>query len=221
MKKIIAIIFSVLFLSGMVTSTYAVEISKIGLSVSNGIYDVAGTEREDGEVIKESIEAEAPMAEIFAEVSINDALTLGLAYVPFELESEETVNTLYANPDGGKTTGQDTGDNKAKVNIQNHTTLYVLAALGDTGAYIKAAGHYFKANTVETLASGGAYGDADVYGASINLGYEHDLGDTFVRIEAGFVDYENISLQNQNNSAVKVEADIEGEVARISVGKSF
>ena len=77
--------------------------------------------------------------------------------------------------------------------------------------------------TDENLATGGAYGNADLDGYSIALGYNMDLADgMFVRAEASYMSLDGVTLTNDNDSTKSVKADgISGYGAGISVGKSF
>ena len=71
------------------------------------------------------------------------------------------------------------------------------------------------------MATGSTYGDDNIYGGTFGLGYTHDTDGGFVRVEVGVSQYEKVSLTSTSNDQNKVEADIQGGFARISIGKSF
>ena len=56
-------------------------------------------------------------------------------------------------------------------------------------------------------------------GASLSLGYQHDTDGFFIRGEVGYTDYEGITVQS--NTTNKVEVDVDGGWARISIGHTF
>ena len=77
--------------------------------------------------------------------------------------------------------------------------------------------------TNESLATGGSYGDTDLDGYTLALGYNRDL-DTgaFLRFEASYMDLDGATLTNTADSTKSVTADgITGYGARLSVGRSF
>ena len=73
-------------------------------------------------------------------------------------------------------------------------------------------------------ATGGSYKDEEADGYSVALGVQREgiipFFD-FMRLEAGFTSYDEMSQVNANNSDVKIEMDLEAQYARLSLGKSF
>ena len=57
-------------------------------------------------------------------------------------------------------------------------------------------------------------------GVSLSLGFQHNTDGVFFRAEVGYTDYEGISV-TATNTANKVDVDVDGKWARISIGKSF
>ena len=56
-------------------------------------------------------------------------------------------------------------------------------------------------------------------GGSVSIGYHYDFGAAFVRVEGGVTEYDTVSAISDNGH--KVTADVDGDWARISIGKSF
>ena len=77
--------------------------------------------------------------------------------------------------------------------------------------------------TNENLATGGSYGDTDLSGYTVALGYDKGLDDgKFIRLEANYMDLGGATLTNKNDATKKVSADgITGYGAKLSIGKSF
>ena len=109
--------------------------------------------------------------------------------------------------------------NTAKVEISQHISLYALVPIMDTGAFIKAAVIRADVATKENLATGSTYPDTDMKGASLSIGYQYDFDAAFVRAEVGATEYDTVSATS--SAGHKVTADVDGDWARISIGKSF
>ena len=224
MKKIITIIASVM----LVAFQTQAEI-RVGLSVSAGVFEVDGaSEKFSGThssgagstVTKKSTEdvAEAlyGIGSIFVEKTIGDRFALGIDYVPHALESETTENTQ------GSSDASPTGVNKVQVDFENLMTLYGTIALNEN-VYVKAGYMQVDVTTNETLATGGKYGNTELDGYVLGLGYNRNLDNSaFVRLEANYMEFDGATLTNSADTAKSVTADgISGYGAKISIGKSF
>ena len=77
-------------------------------------------------------------------------------------------------------------------------------------------------NTNETLETGGSYGNSDLTGYSFGLGYNHDFGPAFVRLETHYMELDGTTLTNQVDTTKSITSDgITGYGARVSIGKAF
>ena len=225
MKKIIAIIlaFSSLF---FLTATKTLADWSAGVSANVGHYKATGEENEDGEsnktVSTNTLEGKFGYPSLFVEKNMG-MVSIGLDVIPGTVETTEQARTDYNVGAGGKTTGNDGGDtgvtNTAKVEISQHISLYALVPIMDTGAFIKAAVIRADVATKESLATGSSYPDTDMKGASLSIGYQYDFDAAFVRVEGGVTEYDTVSAISTNGH--KVTADVDGDWARISIGKSF
>ena len=110
-----------------------------------------------------------------------------------------------------------------QVDFENLATLYATLQIpAADGLYAKVGYVQVDVITNENLGTGGAYGDTELDGFTVGIGYQRDISDTFVRVEANYMELDGATLVNQNDSTKSVTADgITGYGARLSVGKSF
>ena len=225
MKKIIAIVLAVSSLF-FLTATKTLADWSAGVSVSVGHFKAIGQESEDGEINKtvstNSLEGKFSYPSLFVEKNLG-AVSIGLDVIPGSVETTKIARTDINIGDGGLTTGNDGGasgvTNTASVEISKHISLYALLPIMDTGAFIKAALMRADVGTKEVLGTGSVYPDTDMKGGSISIGYQYDLDTAFVRAEVGVSEYDTVSAISNNGH--KVTADVDGDWARISIGKSF
>ena len=202
----------------------------LGVSLSAGVFDVDGAKEEfkgahvgvgsPGDIVKSATEDDAEalyaIGSIFAEVKVSDEVAFGLDYVPHSLDTETTEN---AQRELG--TAQ---NNTVQVDFENLATLYATVQVPALdGLYAKVGYVQVDVVTNENLGTGGAYGDTELDGFTVGIGYQRDVqNDTFVRVEANYMELDGATLVNQNDSQKSVTADgITGYGARLSVGKSF
>ena len=219
MKKIMAVIIAASSLFFLTVSNTFAEWS-VGFSVNKGEYEASGTELEDGELNTSKTEkGEFTYPSVFVEYKTGMA-SVGIDYIPGEVVTEEQARTDTGVGDSSLTTGNDTNvTNKAKVGFSQHVTLYALAPIMETGAFVRAGVIRVNINTKETLGTGSTYPDTHVFGGSLSLGYQHDAAEVFFRAEIGRTVYEEISVTSSFGH--KVDADVQGNWARLSIGKTF
>ena len=227
MKKLL---IASLMLFGYVSSVNA-EVN-IGLSFTGGVFDVDGAAEKftgahsssasPGNVVKkasdEGDEAKGlfGIGSIFVEKTLTDRLSVGIDFVPHSMDTETTENTQKTS------TSSATGTNTVQVDFEDLTTIYATLALRDN-LYAKLGYVSVDVITNESLATGGSYGDTDLDGYTLALGYNKDLNTgAFLRVEASYMDLDGATLTNTADSTKSVTADgITGYGARLSVGKSF
>jgi len=168
----------------------------------------------------EDAEAAVAMGSIFFEINANDKVSLGVNYVPHSMDSETTENiqNLHKTANGEDSESRNT----VKVSFEDLTTVYALLNLNDN-VYAKVGYVEVELITDENLQTGGAYGNTDLDGYTVALGYSMDLADgAFLRAEASYMDLDGATLTNDNDSNKSVKADgISGYGLGISLGKSF
>ena len=223
MKKIIGAIF-ISLVTGLFYTTTAMSEMKMGISAVGGLFNASGTEKEANENNDATEEAVFAYGEVWIENSFDQGFSLGFGYVPHSLETDVERRTDVPLTSAGSTdsgTTSDSGENRAKAEIENLITVYATVPLSDTGFYAKLGVHHMDVISAETLSTGSTYGNTDVFGGTVGVGYEYDTGDVFVRAEIGASAWEEISLLSQTNSDNQVTADVEGITARISIGRAF
>tara|TARA_B100000963_G_C22581757_1_gene651165 strand:- start:529 stop:1230 length:702 start_codon:yes stop_codon:yes gene_type:complete len=209
----------------------------MGVTVAGGVFEADGASevfsgahagnRGNTTVTKsagdEGDEAEAAviMGSIFFEAMVKDNMSLGISYVPHSMDSETTENisnigNLPADPGSGEKR------NTVKVSFDDLTTIYALANL-DNNVYAKLGYVMVDIITDENLATGGAYGNTDMDGFTVAVGYSMDMNDgMFARFEASYMDLDGTSVTNDNDSTKSVKVDgITGFGAGISIGRTF
>ncbi len=232
MKKFL--IAAVVLLGSM--SLANAERFSIGVTVTGGVFEADGASeifsgdhagnRSSSKVTKntasegEDAEAAVAMGSIFVEINANEKFSLGVSYVPHSMDSETTENVQNIVPGG---TGNDSkSTNTVKLSFDDLTTVYALLNATDN-IYAKIGYVEVEVVTDENLATGGAYGNTDLDGYTIALGYSMDLADgMFARFEASYMDLDGATVTNDNDATKSVKADgISGYGAGISLGKTF
>ena len=219
MRKTILI---ALFL-GCLTSLASAEM-KAGITVSGYQLDANGKESKSGQSRAEDIAGAT--GSIFAEYSIDalNGVVIGLDVVPYEIDMGAVSNVRVLNSDGNQ--DNNVGTNSASVDMQYPITAYFLVP-SEQGLYLKAGVSYANLNVKESLTTNSTYKDQELFGGHINVGYEHALGnyeygsgDAFIRIEAGYSEWETVKVKSSSGRNT-VTADLDGMSARISIGKAF
>lgn len=233
MKKFLTIAAFMLF----AFSSAQAQGVKIGATLKAGVFEVDDASEifsgahssgaSPGDVTKKASDegdeavGEFGFGSIFAEAMLpGDKISIGVDYVPMALESETTENIQNM-----KTvqTGEDAqSTNTVKVEFEDLTTVYALLHPTES-LYLKVGYVQVDVNTIENLATGGAYGNTSLDGYTIGVGYNHDMDNgAFFRVETNYMEIDGTELTNTNDSTKKVKADgIQGATVGISVGKSF
>jgi hypothetical protein len=190
--------------------------------------DGAGTGGQTGRTTNEEAVLATSFASIFAEVS-SDAmmgLGLGVSYAPEVVDlNKETRHIAQAVSGEGDTNG---GVQAVDAKINDMVSVYLTLPVGDSGAYVKAG--YIQATMVteESLATGSKYEDVDMTGTQVGAGYEGSLGDmAFWRAEGSYQMWEDISASGSEANASddstknKITAELGSVTGTLSVGMKF
>jgi hypothetical protein len=231
MKKIntiLAALSAMLMLS--VTSANSIEISA-GISANGmGAYANAketlkGSGVNTGRTTNEEAVLATSFASIFAEVSSDEAMGLGIgiSYAPEVAELNKETRVIQESATG------DSGTQIIDGKINDLVSLYLTLPVGDSGAYAKAG--YIQATLVteENLATGSKYENVDLTGMQIGGGYEGSLGDmAFWRAEGTYQMWDDISAtgSESDNSTTdttknKIEAELGSITGSLSIGMKF
>jgi len=211
MKKLLVAISALLF-----SATTAYAGAKIGVSVTGFEFDSAkGTEEHKGDVNSRTETLAMGVGSIFVEASILDMFSVGLDYVPYALEGE-TVSNQRRDVQGTKI-----HNNQFSVDLEDHTTLYVLVPVGDAGAFIKLGASRADVIVNENNNANTTYSDEELLGGHLSLGVEKEVGAVFVRGVVGYSEYATV-ISSSSSKLTRVKAALnDGIHAGISIGKSF
>ncbi len=220
MKKLI---LSILFLLGFVTNSYANGSAGFTISMadvkSNVKDDVDNNNTTD---TTKNLSNDVTFASIFFEKALNDNMSVGIDFIPFEAEFESrstTQSSLKATADGAATSGT----NKGNADVSRHLTFYVqpqkeikdgLKVFGTLGL-VRADVE----STVQSVSSDDKTVEQDLDGLKLGLGLKKETGFGFVKLEYSETDYDDISATTSNNT--KITADIDTEILALSVARSF
>jgi hypothetical protein len=226
MKKMILTLFLGLL---MFISKASAEIGvNVGISGQLGLYAATATEFDEGthgttsgpdETNKESEFLGLGYGSIFIEKTLGQYLLVGIDYVPSALETE-TSETIV--DDKGATDASTRQTNKVQVDFEDLTTYYVGLNLGDSGAYVKAGIVTVDVITNESLGTGSTYGNTDLDGTLIGLGYNRDFDNgMFVRAEGAYTEFDGASVTSSTTVNKITLNSLDGVTGKISIGKSF
>ena len=245
MKKINTILAAVSALLMLtVTAANSVEF-KAGVSANgmaayaNAKETLKGSGVKTGRTTNEEAVLAASFASIFAEISSDELMGLGIgvSYAPevADLAKETRVIQNCRDNTGDNVTActaessddVDTGTQSVDAKINDMVSIYLTLPVGDSGAYVKAG--YIQATMVteESLATGSKYEDVDMTGTQIGGGYEGSLGDmAFWRAEGSYQMWEDISAggsesDGDDSTKNKIEAELGSVTGSLSIGMRF
>ena len=219
MKTIKTILITLLF-AGFSTFSYAE--GKMGLTITGLDARGDGVETSRAVVQNRSEDIQGVFASFFIEKDLGP-MRVGLDIAPYDIASGSVTNVRSA---GGSFSSQ---TNTAEVEINDNFGVYGKIDLSDTGAYIKAmvSSHNMEATTTimnkttTDTQTNSTYPSERFLGGHLSLGVERDLGDVFIRGEAGISEYEKVTSKSSSGNTT-VTAKIENGIhARISIGRAF
>ena len=227
MKKIntiLAALSALLMLT--VTSANSIEF-KAGVS-ANGMAAYANaseTLKDTSELTNEEAVLATSFASIFAEVSGDDmmGIGIGISYAPEVVELNKETRNIQQAVSGEGDSGAQIIDGK----VVDLMSIYLTLPIGDSGAFVKAGYNQATLNTEENLATGSSYENIDLTGTQIGGGYEGSLGDmAFWRAEGALQMWDDISANGSeaggtSGSTNRIEAELGSVTGALSVGMKF
>ena len=218
MKKLIIAITSAFIL--FANNAMSIEMRpSIGISGNSGVYAATGIENnfnEAGTAIDETTKEHGAFNEtfmsVFAEMSLNDSISIGIDYVPSNIETPENVSQE-----------NESNENKVYVSFEDLVTIYAKLNVPLGGTYLKVGYSTVNVMSNESMSSGNSYGNDRSDAISFGLGYAHELADGLaVRAEITGSEFSDVTTTNgqTNKTEIKVE-DMIGARGTISVVKSF
>ena len=219
MKKLV---LSILFLLGLVSNSYAT--GSVGLTISSA--DVKSSVKDDIDSngttnTTKNLSNDIVFASVFYEKALNDNISVGIDFIPFEAEFESRSTTQSSIKEKGSSTT--TGTNKGTADVSNHLTFYLqpqreirdgLKVFGTLGL-VKADVE----SVVQSVSSTDKTVDQSLDGTKLGLGLKRETGFGFIKLEYSETDYDDISTTTSNNT--KVTADIDTDILALSVARSF
>jgi len=219
MKKLV---LSIIFLLGFSTTSYAT--GSAGFTVSSA--DIKSTVKDDvdsnGTIdTTKNLSNDVTFASIFFEKAINDNMSVGVDFIPFEAEFESRSTSQSSIKEKGSSTT--TGTNKGNADVSNHLTFYlqpqkeitnglkVFGTLGLVRADVE--------SKVQSISSTDKVVEQDLDGMKLGLGFKKETGFGFIKLEYSETDYDDISTTTSNNT--KVTADIDTDILALSVARNF
>ena len=219
-KLLLTAVMSLLY----VTSVSADMGVNIGASAQVGVFSASGNESDTGTSLKKdtgSEHAAAGWGSAFLEVSMADRIMVGIDYVPSALSSD-TVETAKSDMGVGEQ-AQTTITNKVQVDFEDLTTFYA-GLMVTENLYVKAGIVQVDVITNENLATGAKYGNTDMDGTMMGVGY-HMAADNgvFFRVEGTYMDLGSLNLTSTGTASTsKVTiSSLDGVSGKLSIGKSF
>jgi len=218
MKKILATLAALVFS----TSAFAADISKLSLGVSGnyGLYGADGKEENtnvsgtlERTTKKEGAAFVDGYASIFAEIALNDNFSIGVSYVPEEIETPQNVNSGEG--------GDGTTDIKVEASFEDLMTIYAMVK-SDIGVYGKLG--YSSMEIDVTSENAGTYADPGTNeGIELALGYQLEAADGIsVRAELAYHEFDDVTADNgQTDKNTITITEMRGATGRISLVKSF
>ena len=216
MNKIKTIVLAATFAVFGLFSANAIDAIEFSAGISLKGVELSGDGSESTSTQTRSETVQAAVGEIFAEARYN-MISVGVGVIPYSIESETTSNVRGTNL-------TDQGTTKVQVDLDDNFSAYVLLHLGDSGVYLKGMGTISDVITNESMATGSKYGNDELQGTHLGIGYEHELDTVSVRVEAMVSDYEAIDITSSNNDGDPNRIEIQGmdgTSVALSVVKSF
>ena len=215
MKKIISSIAGSILLFW--TSFAQAEGIQFGVGLLAGQLSADGTETEgtaaDTSTRSKSFEEAFYGADLFMDVVGDNGFSLGLSYVPVDIEigSGSRTDTAVATAKGGAE--NDTGTRTASADVEDLITLYTNVPMGSNGWYALLGGHLATVTTSETLPNS-SYGNEDIYGYQVGFG----LRSGNRKIELSYSDFEDINIDATGGNSNSVSANADSLQLRLSYG---
>jgi len=217
-KLILTTVFSLLYIS----SSSAEVGFNLGASGQLGLFsasakEFSGTTKKD----QASEHGAAGWASVFAEATMNDRFIVGVDYVPSALETETAeTGKQDMGPDAVTRTAV---TNKIQVDFENLTTVYA-GIMVTENMYVKAGITSVDVVTNETLGTGAKYGNVDLDGTMLGVGYHNVLDNgVFFRVEGNYMSFDGASLSatgTATDSKITLSS-LDGVSGKLSIGKSF
>ena len=219
MKKLV---LSILFLLGLVSNSYAT--GSVGITISSA--DVKSSVKDDIDNngttnTTKNLSNDVVFASVFYEKALNDNISVGIDFIPFEAEFESRSTTQTSLK--GKTDATASGTNKGTADVSEHLTFYVQPQK-EISDGLKVFGTFGLVNAnvdseVKSVSSTNKEVSQSLDGMKLGIGLKKETAAGFIKLEYSETDYDDVSVTTSNNT--KVTADIDTDILALSFAKSF
>ena len=217
----------------MLFSSYSLASAEIGVNIgataSTGVFMATATETDTGthgtttghdENNTEDGYLPAAFLSVFLEKTLGDRFMIGASYMPDAIESETATADRFERTGRAGSAGTSVSQT-IQVDFEDLTTVYAGLMVTDE-AYIKVGAMTVDLVTNETLGTGSTYGNANLDGTVIGVGYNKSMDNgIFVRAEASYMQFDGVSLTSSSGSQKMKLDHLDGVAASLSLGKSF
>ena len=191
----------------------------IGITANFASIDTDGKEVEltgDAEETSTSVSNDVLVPEVFIEAISDNGWAVGFAYIPArELGAKSRTDTSPT----ADTETADAGTYTAKAEIKNVMQLYTDIPIGPVYAKLGISRAGIKTQEVNPTST--TYGDKDVNGYTVGLGFKGDVfTNAFYKIEATYTDFDEFR-EMDSNSDHRVIANTEVTSLKLSTGIKF
>ena len=197
----------------------------VGISGQMGLFTATGSETHAdatdsaaaGAYKKSDTEiGAAGYASVFLEGVLQDRFLVGIDYVPAALETD-TVESRRSDKTSSATASN--VENKVQIDFEDLTTFYV-GLMVTENMYVKGGMVTVDVITNENLGTGGTYGNTNLDGSMVGVGYNKTMDNgMFVRVEGNYMEFDGQSLTS-GDMTVKLNS-LDGVTGKVSIGKSF
>ena len=211
MKKLLAGTFAMFVIAFMPAKA---DID-FGITLQAGSYDTSGSETEkntagDNEVNSKSVSETFEGASIYIEAVADNGFTLGIDYVPMDIDLGSGSRT---DADGDDAAENDDGTRTASATVENLITLYTNVPLFGSNVYFLGGIHTADVITNETLQTS-SYPDEELLGYQVGLGYRAGK----FKAQVYYSDFGDIDINSDQNNGQKITADADATALTISYG---
>jgi len=223
-----------IFLSAMTTSSMAFS---IGAGVTGGAahINIAGTETlksgggTGGETNSGNGDAQAGVPSVYIQAIVGEGMfgegngfALGVDYKIGEGKMHKSSGTRM---DALAADKNYTTENYAEIVAKNYYTIFVeTPGFTPLGLYLKGGWSFMDIETNEELGTGSQYGDTDVEGATVGIGFKKSAGGFQIKTEFAYTDFDSVEVTSTgtgDSGGNKVKATPEVWVAQIGIGYNF
>ena len=212
MKKLFLTTLTIMLLP---FAAYAAE-TRVGISAAFSDFESSGSEtlKSSSKKSSKTVSEEVVVPGFFIERANDDGVALGFEFNPGEAD--------LGSGTGADDDAETSGANKASAEVSEHMSIYGLFPMGN--AYLRFGLVKASIDTTEKLATGTVYGNEDVDGKILGLGYQKDLPMAFLRVEGTYTDYDDVKyLGTLDSDSVRntIEADVDATAIKVSLGRAF